>query len=1337
MKNRFSFSRNQTIVLATLFFVLIIGAIYFFIYVPNNQNELEAQRFRCLQNIEINIQSKVDNSIALLNNILNTYNVNHPLYNREKLNKYLEHYPRKNFILEPVKPVQETEDKNKVNTSTDSLCKVEFDNRRLTIHLQKGGYFIHMRYTLKQFIDPLLTNEIFDQYIFLRQKNIIYQTFPSGITTIVPDSLKSDKSAFLEGQVKNIHLSGNDYKIFSQRLNINADSVITVSGLLTTKNYQQERNKLPENIVLLLLTIAAAAILALPWLKLYQMGNKDRLTAADGIFSFAVSMLLVSLLFFAFFKYNSPFKTEYRKSRISRYIADSLKYRFGIEVAKAYHILDKADLLMNDQTTIATTNNPGENVTSNIYDQDNRVVFPDIQNKLKQLTKDLNMNQIYWLDNKGTEVKGWYTKSEPAPPGNYAYRDYFIKLRDHRPFYLNNDPVKPYYFEQVVSWTSGAFTSILSKPSINKNSPYVAISINLTSLDHAILPAGYLYCIINNQGRVLYHINPAKNLNQNLFEELSDYQSLKASIDAHTDKYFETRYSGKQYIAYASPIHGLPYYLVILEDKSFKNIRDINNFSFSFSMLFAFFCIIAMILTAVFLFSIKKIYYKKQYFDISWIGPNDCFHQQYNLAVFCNLITIALLIIWCNYTSFLQSFFILLVSGTAAILFINYLYSAYYKKNNPELYKQKRNASIALSVIIGLINVTTSILTEVVPLLTYEVTLFILLILTRKIHTVLCEKDLIKKLKIWNFSTSYSLMTFTRIIITSGLPVALFYTSAFNYETKLIARYRHTQFIKNIIAQNPLLLNNYPHNNIYRDSIWINTYNIVSKKPYREKFVDNYHATTLFNQLTIDKENLIPGIKELYHFPPDSLWTYTALFTKGENYTDYKRSANSYLVVKSDTIQYSLPGITMDRKWYLGITYWSCFLCSLLLFWFVFHHILRKLFALNLPNETYWENIDNLLLTDNQLNSLLFIIGSPGSGKLDRVMSLIHEKKIKGKDDSTIAYPVGETSNNCLIADMIHIPNDENNMGAQIEWNNLKAAVKDARYSLIIVNHFEYDIKNPATNRLKLNFLEDLMQRNSAKVFIISTVHPVDFLDSLNDLEKYKDEEKRLPEHDLERWHVLLGHFKIVIKKLDPGNLKIEEDMPLWEKTILYETNNGHFFKKLQQPIINQLKTDSKGKMPPDSDALSFKLGITAHYFYMYMWQSLTKEEKFLLYDLAQDGLVNPFDEYNLTLLLSKGLIVQEGCVLKLFNRGFRYFILTAIGNSEAMKIKNQIKDNGNWNKLKTPVLILIIAVLAFLFASQQEAYSTLIKYLTVITVGIPTVLKLFSFFDNTAPKSP
>ena len=89
-----------------------------------------------------------------------------------------------------------------------------------------------------------------------------------------------------------------------------------------------------------------------------------------------------------------------------------------------------------------------------------------------------------------------------------------------------------------------------------------------------------------------------------------------------------------------------------------------------------------------------------------------------------------------------------------------------------------------------------------------------------------------------------------------------------------------------------------------------------------------------------------------------------------------------------------------------------------------------------------------------------------------------------------------------------------------------------------------------------------------------------------------------------------------------------------------------------------------------------------------------------------------------------------------LFNKGFRNFILTAIGQTEADRIKAQVKANGNWDSLKTPLLLTMLAILAFLFTSQQEAYSRIVTYITAFSAGIPAILKIFSMFGSSPQKS-
>ncbi|GGI24579.1 hypothetical protein GCM10008119_13360 [Pedobacter mendelii] len=1302
-------------------------------YIPNNQRNLEEQRFRCLQNIETNVHAKIDNSVALLNNLLITYESNNPQYNRKRLNTYIRNYPQQNFTLLPINVVKDSSD-----NTIDSICSIDFNKQELIIYLKKKGNQIGLKYSINQFIDPLLPRDIYSEYILLKSNKIVYQTFPSGITNITTDSLKTDKSAFAGGQVKNIELSGTQYKLFSQQLSLNADSVLTIAGLLKDQNYQHEKNKLQENVVLLLLTLAIATILALPWIKLYQMGSQDRLTVADGLFSFAVSMLLMSLLFFAFFKYNVLLRPGENGSQlIGKNLSSQLEKSFTTEVNSAYKLLTRLDQVRsNNKAAAAFINFSDKNINYKTKNPDTLNSVEIFADKIDSITRGIDINQVFWLKKNGIESNNWSAAANIAPPGNFENRSYFTNLQNKNSYFLPKPNKQPYYLDQVISWTTGSFTSVISKPSINKGTPVTAMSFNFKCLNKPILPSGFLYCIIDSKGKVLYHSDASKNLNENLLNEFSEKDQLKTTILTHGDAFFYTQYSGKEYYATVKSIKNLPYQIVIFEDKDYKNIRDINVFSFSFVMLFGFFLILIIQILAVFSISQKTSFFKKHYFDVSWIGPNKNFSHQYNLAIVYNIINIILLIIFYNFTSFLQFLFILFISSTSVTLFLNYNYSKSYLRKITEKFKLKRDANVALIIFIIVINIFAKIVINPYKFFVFEIILmvivFIFLNVSENAFNHIKEWKIASNIR-WNFSSSYSFMIFTRLIITSGLPVMLFFTASYNYELKMTSRYRHLQFVKELLAKYPSTNKKLKFNDIYVDSVWVKNIQISKEIPNLIVTNEDRNTAILFKYLTNYTTKQLPDVDEYNPNSTENFMLFSGLFESGMTKSFHQLPNGNFLELNSAKLQYVTPTTQNNNKWYLGAIYWILFVSALSVFGIVLHNIFRKLFALNLPLTQGWKEIDNLLLTNSKLNGLLFIIGSPGSGKLSKFKRLILEKKITGKNDAVLVLDeVNPQNNNVFIADMILIPESAEEAKTDKDWLNMQDFALNKNYELVIVNHFEYDIKNSATNAAKLNFMEALLQRNKSKIVIISTVHPVNFLDSLNQQEMYKEEDKRLPEHDLERWHVLLGHFKIVIEKLETEKFEIDTKMPLWERIIKMETQSGHFLKKMQQPVIDKIKTISKEELPVlDGDSFAFKMQITSHYFYMYVWQSLTKEEKFLLYDLAEDGLVNPYDDYNLTLLISKGIITKDDGVMRLFNKGFRNFILTAIGNSEAIKIRKQIKDNGNWNNLKTPLIILIVAVLAFLFASQQEAYSTVIKYLTILSVGVPAILKFFTLFSS------
>lgn len=1331
-KNFFSFSPKTGVVLATVIFLMVLGAAYYFWYLPNNQSELEKRQFRGLQNIERNAKDKIDNSLALMNDLMENYDRPKQGYNRDSVISYIDKFSKKTFRLGYKKLHKDDDALNAVRTETDTLLKVSgkpklelkaavtINQDVILIKLQSKDILMQIEYTLKDFIEPLLPEGIFDNYMIFKKQDVIYQSFPSGIVSIVKDTLQNNKITYNKGPIRELLLSGNSYKIFSQQMDLKADGEITVAGLLNTQNYNYQRSKLPREAVIFLIIFVIAGILTLPWVKLFHMGSQDRMTASDGIFSMAVPLLLVSVLFFVFFCYNTPTRAEWGFEQAATSMSDSIKKEFKSEVDKTYETLYKAERLIS-KTAL----------------QKRRGFSDTIKTQLKELLKSVSVNQINVLDRNGQELQNWSPTGASAPYGNYSGRDYFNNLKKDVAFYVDSNIRKQYYLEPVVSRTTNNFTTVICIPH-PEDSTFAAISFNLKCLDHPILTPGFQYVIVANDGGVLYHSDPTKQLNENLFAEFSDSTTLAANVHARTNAFFSTRYAGKRFDVFVSPIAGVPFSLVILENSSFISMRQINDFIFSFSMLFLFFLILGVEMMIIFLISIKSAYYKKHYFDISWIGPNTHFIKEYRLAFWGNCAVIALLIIcWCTGPTFLEFVFIFLSVANLCYIYQNFLYARrYQRKENKPRYHLKMKAALSMLFILLFLNITSLVVAPGWRLFVFEgLAIAVMYGIYKRANPGLLNKT--EEVYKDELGESYSLMVYSRLIITSGIPVALFFITTYNYDIKLTTRYRQAKFITEVLnrgIKNTAALDSVP---VYVDKVWIDHYNFLSesqlKDSVKEEVTDagvTAKTVATFNLLSMNQDQLVPGLAQMADPPQDTHWHFGDILGNNPAYSYYDLPGQQHLLLKSAESGYVLPLQFSIKQCYKTILFWVMFFGALYGFWIMFYHVIKRLFGLNLPSVAGWDIIDDLLLQDDELNNLLFLIGPPGSGKLEGVRKLIEAGKITGKGNVPIVYDTKSPEKiNYFVADMITIPNDAGADPAyKDDWKKMKDDALNERYKLIIVNQFEYDIKNPESNRAKLAFLEDLLQKGKGKVIIVSTVHPVNFLDSLNrEAAQTTETATGSPGHDLERWHVLLGHFKIVIQKLI--NNHVDDDRNDWQSTLKYETSSGRLLQKMQYPILSAHKELAAAGVTADS--ISLKLGITAHYFYMYVWQSLTKEEKFILYDLAEDGLLNPYDDYNIILLISKGLIVKEEGVLKLFNGGFRDFIMTAIGRYEAMQIQQQIKDTGNWSKLKIPLLLIIMAVLVFLFTSQKETYTDLIKILAVVTGGIPIVMQMFSQFGS------
>lgn len=1293
------------------------------------------------------------NSASLLTNLLNAYD----LKSKNYLDEYIRKYPNDKLYLSPVTLVPF----GKIKQNDSLQIEVNNATHQVTITLNKISGIdtnqlvpqISLKYSFDQFVSGLLPNVVFDEYLVFNSGSIVYESFPSGIGKVKEDSLLSNTNGINGSYARNMTAGGKDYKLFLHNVTFDTSHKWVLGGLLSKDKFQKEKTAIPKSLWLFIITLLIAILVVFPWIRLYQMGSKDRLTLFDGASSIVVSMLIMSLLFFCFFEYNTTVRTQNPIG--SRDVIGSLiNTAFLKEVAHNYKLLKQYDSIQNKYKpgSIIEILNPKKLKPENEIYSDSLSLFLHSGN----VEVDNHINQVFWIDSLGQEKYTWTKASINAPlNSSLDSRNYFKNINEDNPYFLHGDSGKKFFIDQVVSRTSGIFTSVISIPSISNNCRVAAMSFDMRSLQNVVMPAGFSFAIINKSAKVLYHSVQSKNLNENIISEFSDSTALISFIQNRTQGSFSTEYFSKMYDVSISPMPHLPYYVIILSDKSYIEIRDVETYGFTFFMLLLFFLYMLLQMSITLLVASRRSFFKNQGFDTSWIGPKVSFHKDYLFISAINILLIIVLVALFNIASLLEYIFLLSFTITYITIFINLLYYQRYKIQSNTLNWKYKLAAIRISVLILVIqNFVAAMLMEWIPFFTgLSIQLVLIfsgwLLFKQAYRFPLWFRELLlaSKLKYYH---SFAFMTFTCLIITSGLPVAYFYKASFDFEKRVATRYRHIDFANQLQEKKKPILSNvistkfgYDTTAVYYDSVYISRYPVI---------VDKYNLYTDNKSVKINETE--EAILSAFHLPTGDSYARGKYYynnlskdssvlykqdSVGSNYRHYTfvqtDKIGQYIKLHSFDIGYEIPAPGKGKSIWKVLLYWAFFMMALLFLYLILVNVVKKIFCLNLPHLQSWKELDQKLLANDKLNKFLLVIGLPGAHKYNYIVGKIKDETIKWNNTKLIFEETDKSQNNVFVVDMINLPDGADNKERVEQWAKLRTEVTDPKYKLIIINHFEYNIQDAATNLEKLRMLESLMLKRICKIVILSTVHPLSFLDSLND-KSSKTDSTLYGIKDLERWQVLLGHYRIALLPITEKDYSNDIYNPPWLHNYCYETTYTHYLQALQNDTLEIATSFTENEVSEKVDLMVYKVQVASEYFYMYIWQSLTKEEKFLLYDLAEDNLVNSYDNYTLSMLIAKGLIVQSNGLMRIFNKGFRNFILTAIGHSEMNKIKERINESGNWHNLKTPLVIIILSILAFLLISEQEAFSKLLTYVAALTAGVPAVLKIFSLFDKSGGKA-
>ncbi len=576
-RGRRSFTYSIIILLVISIFVL--G--YLFYFIPFNKKTVQNNGFLILHTIAANIKNATDSRATFYGNLYNTSLAKPPEERKATIDTLLS----ENNVLVKVNIFRGASKVSRESAATE----VRMGNGSFVVSVagtagQDSAEFIE---PIEHFLDPFLSTqktELFQSYVLgklgAQHSELIYNDDELalrndiGLDSLLP-KIGED---FLSGMRE---LSSQDVKsnMFYYPFTIK-DKQYIICGFVDADTYQASLRKIPFYFIYPLAIAFLLLLVSLPILKFYIMDSNEQVRLKDvqlfgiSFFTFAAFLTLI-IIHFLLWK-----GEEKRVEGNLQLIAQQIKDRFREEVRKAYaemELLDK--LIKNDQS-------PSKADSS-------ATVIKYLATLRSNPSAYYHFDRISWIDTSGKQKIKAELHSSPVFT-NVAPRNYYQVFEKGIPYYLPGDASKRFGWEPINSWTNGDFNMTIS---MQGEKYLTALATKMHSLLQVILPVGYGFCIIDEQGNVQVHSDPNRNLRENFFKKISPPGRIRGAVTSRQYRLANDVVAyGKLNMIAVQPLQAtMPFYLVTFYDKG--NIVPINMRILLFSLVFCFlFALICMLL---------------------------------------------------------------------------------------------------------------------------------------------------------------------------------------------------------------------------------------------------------------------------------------------------------------------------------------------------------------------------------------------------------------------------------------------------------------------------------------------------------------------------------------------------------------------------------------------------------------------------------------------------------------------------------------------------------------------------------------------------------------------
>ncbi|MBZ9728677.1 hypothetical protein LB467_03175 [Salegentibacter sp. JZCK2] len=1192
----------------------------------------------------------------------------------------------------------------------------------------------------------LLKND-FDEFII----RVIYKEEPlkTSSSYSIPGNILLDSIYRTDplnlGTVTNLDVMGEEYKLFARRYQYKDNVEIQMIGLIEGDHYKKLTRQLDPWIIALLATFLLVCLFGMPFLKMLFIAEDESLSRTDIIiagFAVLIGSPLIFAVFLSMMSYLQDYYTTIPKQLYS--IGSQIESKFEAENTEAVQRLKNLNLKPYD----------------NQLSSNDSIQFFEAEGEDVQLRK--NFKYISKIDSSGQTIYHINFIREPpidSVPRNLAGRSYFKDYMASKGMWSTIQGVK-YVMRPVVSIEDASEEAVYMMQDTTSDGGYYKVgSSQLSSVHNTVLPFGYEFAIIDEDGEVWFHSEPSKATLENFFILSRDNNDLKAAILGRVAATGRFDYHGQRKRYQSFPIAGTDLSVVAFYDVALLRLKISEALSITSIAIFWAFLFSALIcLLTVILRNPRKGLYQYQDFLFDFLLPKKRNHKKYILLSVTFISFLLLMILITQIINFPPS-----SAFIASLLFIIWSYAMVYYSLHPDHHSRGFSFSIRdlflFSAIVflnlllwneGSQNIRLFLLAVFVQILC--LVFFIKPFWKSKRRSIVKRISFLKKKLRFPYQYWYAIFLFSWLLISSVLPTFIFYTKAEKLEEMIWIKTSQFYMTRNFLEKEKDLKTNLPPINdkeeefhaLYRhhllNGLYLNNKDRLYKAARGEDdlYEPNRFRQLLWSSRPIYNEKIRPYQAMVYKRAYDGSWQ-SAEKIGGINFQIPDLSEQDSVVFSehfSDSLaERSIGNYSSfeEIQKYLSILTWvGCGIIISILFALILFY-LDRFFGFRFrelkPNDFDTDRDYLLRFTDvlqrPDTNHGILLIGLPFSGK-SRFAGEIVEKSEYNKFVTLSFLQLDKLKPDTSIEDCYKV--------LSVNWPDEKLSCRqwEDEIEVFILEHLEHDVKSFDSNRIKLRLICHLIAKKK-RLILTSEIYPSQILAFYQDQLEIQESKNAELTSDFFSWRNILSAFPQVLigitdakdKVLKKLNSDLSSNTKDWrvKRLIAQELGYSNFLPTLAPVIFAKTKF-----LNPDShidyQRMIVHIQNLSYGYYTDIWNSMPSRERYMVYDLAKDGFLNIKNGNSLFTLMKKGLIIWRDRPV-IFNNSFRNFIISSVSSSEALHLEIKNRGQGSWGTIRIVIYLVIFTIIVFILLGEPDLikdFETLIGALGGIGVLIPVI---------------